>query len=190
MKASKFSDAQKAFILKQGEDGTPVAEICRKAGISQATFFNWRKKYKGLLPDEMRRLKALDDENCREAYRCRSDAGPCEAAGPSGLRSIHWIDLFTASYPPKARSLISPRTDGGLMLTLPGSASLSTVCWWIGGCRSGARARRFCSTPRPITTNPAAPARPHWNVASRRSARHACATDIGACTLCFCAKDG
>ncbi len=63
MKASKFSDAQKAFILKQGDDGVPVAEICRKAGISQATYFNWRKKYAGLLPDEMRRLKALEDEN-------------------------------------------------------------------------------------------------------------------------------
>ena len=65
MKASKFSDAQKAFILKQGDDGVPVAEICRKAGISQATYFNWRKKYAGLLPDEMRRLKALEDENSR-----------------------------------------------------------------------------------------------------------------------------
>ena len=41
MKASKFSDAQKAFILKQGADGTLVAEICRRAGISQATYFNW-----------------------------------------------------------------------------------------------------------------------------------------------------
>jgi putative transposase len=65
MKAAKFSDAQKAFILKQGDDGVPVAEICRKAGISQATYFNWRKKYAGLLPDEMRRLKALEDENSR-----------------------------------------------------------------------------------------------------------------------------
>lgn len=45
MKASKFSDAQKAFILKQGADGIPVAEICRRAGISQATYFNWKKKY-------------------------------------------------------------------------------------------------------------------------------------------------
>lgn len=42
MKASKFSGAQKAFIIKQGEDGTPVAEICRKAGISQATYFSWK----------------------------------------------------------------------------------------------------------------------------------------------------
>ena len=41
MKASKFTDAQKAFIIKQGEDGTPVAEVCRQAGISQATYFNW-----------------------------------------------------------------------------------------------------------------------------------------------------
>ena len=65
MKASKFSDAQKAFILKQRADGVPVADICRKAGISQATYFNWRKKYAGLLPDEMRRLKALEDENSR-----------------------------------------------------------------------------------------------------------------------------
>jgi len=65
MKASKFTDAQKAFILKQGEEGVPVSEICRKAGISQATYFNWKKKYAGLLPSEMRRLKQLEDENGR-----------------------------------------------------------------------------------------------------------------------------
>ena len=65
MKASKFSDAQKMYILKQGDEGLPVAEICRKAGISSATYFNWKKKYAGLLPDEMRRLKQLEDENNR-----------------------------------------------------------------------------------------------------------------------------
>ena len=48
-----------------GEEGTPVAEICRKAGISQATYFNWKKKYAGLLPTEMKRLKQLEDENGR-----------------------------------------------------------------------------------------------------------------------------
>jgi putative transposase len=63
MKASKFSDAQKAFILKQGADGIPVAEICRRAGTSQATYFNWKKNYDGLLPTEMKRLKQLEDEN-------------------------------------------------------------------------------------------------------------------------------
>jgi len=65
IKDSKFSDAQKAFILKQGADGIPVAEICRRAGISQATYFNWKKKYEGLLPAEMRRLKQLEDENAK-----------------------------------------------------------------------------------------------------------------------------
>ncbi|ABQ39593.1 MAG: transposase [Bradyrhizobium sp.] len=65
MKASKFPDAQKAFILKQGADGMPVADICRKAGISQATYFNWKKKYDGLLPTEMRRLKQLEDDNTK-----------------------------------------------------------------------------------------------------------------------------
>ena len=63
--AGMRSDAQKAFILKQGADGMPVAEICRKAGISQATYFNWKKKYDGLLPTEMRRLKQLEDENSK-----------------------------------------------------------------------------------------------------------------------------
>ena len=63
MKASRFSDAQKAFILKQGADGMPLADLCRKAGISQATYFNWKRKYDGLLPSEMRRLKQLEDEN-------------------------------------------------------------------------------------------------------------------------------
>ncbi len=65
MKASKFTQLQKAFILKEGEQGTPVAEICRKAGISQATYFTWKKRYGGLPQDEMRRLKALEDENTR-----------------------------------------------------------------------------------------------------------------------------
>lgn len=65
MKASNFSDVQNALIIKQGEDGTPVAEICRKAGSSQATHFNWKKKYAGLLPTEMKRPKQLEDENSR-----------------------------------------------------------------------------------------------------------------------------
>lgn len=63
--ASKFSDAQKAFFLKQGEDGVPVADICRKAGIYQATYFNWKKKYDVMLPPDMRRLKRLEDENAK-----------------------------------------------------------------------------------------------------------------------------
>lgn len=65
MKASRFTDAQKAFIIKQGEDGKPIADVCRETGISQATYFNWRKKYAGLTPSEMKRLRELEDENNR-----------------------------------------------------------------------------------------------------------------------------
>jgi len=65
MKRSKFSDAQIAFILRQAEEGTAAAELCRKAGISDATFYNWRKKYGNLLPSEVKRLKLLEDENNR-----------------------------------------------------------------------------------------------------------------------------
>ena len=65
MKASQFSDVQKAFMLKQGMEGVPVAEIGRRAGISQATYFNWKKKYEGLSPPEMRRVKQLEEENTK-----------------------------------------------------------------------------------------------------------------------------
>ena len=63
MKASKFSEAQIAFVLRQAEDGTAIGEVCRKVGISEATFYNWRKKYAGLMPSEMKRLRQLEDEN-------------------------------------------------------------------------------------------------------------------------------
>ena len=50
MRRSNFSEAQVAFILRQAEEGAPVGEVCRKAGISEATFYVWRKKYAGLMP--------------------------------------------------------------------------------------------------------------------------------------------
>lgn len=65
MKTSKFSEAQIAFVLKQAEEGTPVAEVCRKAGIAEATFYNWRKRYGGLMPSEVKRLRQLEEENAK-----------------------------------------------------------------------------------------------------------------------------
>lgn len=65
MKKSRFSEQKIAFILKQGEGETAVAEVCRKAGISEATYYSWRKKYGGLMPSEVKRLKQLEDENQR-----------------------------------------------------------------------------------------------------------------------------
>jgi len=57
MKRSRYTEEQIAFALKQAELGTPVPEVCRKMGISDATFYAWRKKFGGLGPSELRRLK-------------------------------------------------------------------------------------------------------------------------------------
>jgi putative transposase len=63
MKKSRFSEQQIALVLRQAQEGTPIAEVCRKAGISEATYYNWRKKYGGLMPSEMKRLRQLEEEN-------------------------------------------------------------------------------------------------------------------------------
>jgi putative transposase len=65
VKRSRFTEEQIAFALKQQELGSAVDEICRKMGIAQATFFNWKKKYSGLGPSELRRLKQLEEENSK-----------------------------------------------------------------------------------------------------------------------------
>ena len=72
MKKAKFTEAQIAFILKQAEDGTPVPEVCRKAGISDATCYNWRKKYASPMPSQMKRPKPLEEEN-RQLKRVVAD---------------------------------------------------------------------------------------------------------------------
>ena len=63
VKRSKFSEDQIAFALKQNELGTSVDEVCRKMGISEATFYVWKKKYSGIGPSELRRLRQLEEEN-------------------------------------------------------------------------------------------------------------------------------
>ena len=57
MKKSKVSDRQIAFALQQAETGTPVADVCRKLGTSEATFYRWKDRYGGLMPSEVRKLK-------------------------------------------------------------------------------------------------------------------------------------
>ena len=65
MKKSRFTDEQIAFALKQAETGTRIDEICRKMGISDATFYKWCQKYGGLGPSELRKLKQLEEENSK-----------------------------------------------------------------------------------------------------------------------------
>ena len=65
MKNTRFTEEQKAFALRQAESGVAVEEITRKMGISEATFYRWKKKFGGLGVAEIRRLKQLEDENKR-----------------------------------------------------------------------------------------------------------------------------
>ena len=65
MKKSKFTEAQIVFAIKQSETGVAVSEICRKMGISEATFYNWKKKYGGLGISELRQLRQLQEENSK-----------------------------------------------------------------------------------------------------------------------------
>ena len=65
MKRSKFSEEQVAFALRQAESGTPVSDVCRQLGVSEATFYLWKKKYAHLGVSELRRLRQLEDENAR-----------------------------------------------------------------------------------------------------------------------------
>ena len=63
MKKSKFTEAQIVFAIKQSETGITVTEVCRKMGVSEATFYNWKKKYGGLGVTELRKLRQLEEEN-------------------------------------------------------------------------------------------------------------------------------
>ena len=63
MKRNCFTEEQITFALRQAESGTPVEEVIRRLGVSEATFYRWKKKYAGLGVAEVRRLKQLEEEN-------------------------------------------------------------------------------------------------------------------------------
>ena len=65
MKRSRFTEEQIIGILREQEAGVPVADLCRKHGLSSPTFYKWKAKYGGMDVSEARRLKALEDENAK-----------------------------------------------------------------------------------------------------------------------------
>ena len=65
MKKSRYTEEQIAFALRQAEGGTPVADVCRQMGVSEASFYVWKKKYGKLGLTEIRELRQLRDENTR-----------------------------------------------------------------------------------------------------------------------------
>ena len=65
MKQKRYTDEQIAFAFRQAESGTAVAEICRKLGVSEPTFYRWKKQFAGMGTVEIRRLKQLEEENAK-----------------------------------------------------------------------------------------------------------------------------
>lgn len=65
MKKSRYTEEQIAFALQQAEHGTPVSEVCRKLGVTEQSFYRWKKKYGGMLPSDMKKLKQLKEENTK-----------------------------------------------------------------------------------------------------------------------------
>ena len=65
MKKSRFSETEIVSILKQGDAGMPVKDLCRKAGISSATYYQWKSKYGGLEASDLKRVKELEAENAK-----------------------------------------------------------------------------------------------------------------------------
>jgi putative transposase len=65
MQRKKYTEEQIIAVLKEGEAGAKIGELCRKYGMSDATYYNWKRKYAGMTVSDVRRLKALEDENRR-----------------------------------------------------------------------------------------------------------------------------
>jgi putative transposase len=65
MRKSKFSETQIVSILKQGDAGVPVKDLCRQAGISTATYYQWKSKFGGMEASDLKRIRALEAENTR-----------------------------------------------------------------------------------------------------------------------------
>lgn len=101
MKKSKFSEEQIAYALRQVESGTPPADVCRQLGVSEATFYIWKKTYAHLGVSELRKLRSLEDENARlkrlvadlsldKHIPCekRAEARPAPRVGRLGVRHL------------------------------------------------------------------------------------------------------
>jgi putative transposase len=89
MQRSRFSEEQIIGILKEHEAGVPVAELCRKHGVSDASVYKWKAKYGGMDDSEARRLRALEDENAKLKQNAGGrDAGQLRAEGFAGKEVV------------------------------------------------------------------------------------------------------
>lgn len=75
MRKARFTEEQISFAIRQAESGTPVVEVCRKIGVSEQTFYRWKRKYVGMGVAELRRIRQLEEENRKLSESLKSDYG-------------------------------------------------------------------------------------------------------------------
>lgn len=163
MKKSKLTGEQIAFALRQAEVGTPVAEVCRKMGISEATYYRWKQLYGGLGPSELRKMRQLEEEN-QKLKRLVADLSLDKAMLQEVLAKKVW------RLGGVGRSFIGCRTSSA-----SASAAAALPCDLTG---------------ERTATDRCSPTRRHFANGSRRSPRCAFDTAIGAFTYCFDGKAG
>ncbi|MDB5742466.1 MAG: family transposase [Polaromonas sp.] len=89
MKRSRFSEEQIAYAPRLAESGTPVVDVCRQIGVSEATYYTWKKKFGDLGVSELKRLRMLEDENARQkTHRGRPDARQVDPVGGGTKKAL------------------------------------------------------------------------------------------------------
>ena len=118
MKKSRFSEEQIIAVLKEHQAGIAVADICRKHGISDATFYNWRNRYGGMEVSDARRLKALDDENRKLKKRLAE----------SMLDVATLREALGKMYGPPRRCKVQVRSDDPVCINVSGLSRVDCCC--------------------------------------------------------------
>src|SRR5215510_13593634 len=145
MKKSKFTEEQIAYALRQVESGTPPADVCRQLGVSEATFYTWKKKYAHLGVSELRRLRQLEDENAR-LKRVVADLTLDKHMLAEALRKNAWgpraVERWPDGFRGRSRSAVRGPVGWRSSVEQLGIAAVGRVISPRCGCGSGSSPTR------------------------------------------------
>ena len=143
MKRSRFTEEQTIAVLKEQEAGTPTADVCRKHGISSATFYKWKAKYGGLEVSDARKLRALEDENgklkkllaeamldnaiLKEQEAGSKTADVCRKHGISSATFYHWKAKYGGQSVSEAKRLRALESENARLKKLFADAMLDNA---------------------------------------------------------------